>query len=119
MGPRVASPLAYATVPETHVDPDQGSSTEPWDADASVPALTVGVVNFAVLLVYIGALFATLVLFLDTTNLNVVGFDARGSSWFFMCMTVVAAGLSVYVGGGSAPSSRSRSSTRSGSPRAT
>ena len=95
----LASAVAYATVPETHVDPGQGTSAKPWDVDASVPALTVGVVNFAVLFVYIGALFATLVLFLGANDLNVLGFDAQGSSGVFMGVTVVAAGLSMYVGG--------------------
>jgi len=95
----LASAVAYATVPETHVEPGQGTSAKPWDVDASVPALTVGVVNFAVLFVYIGALFATLVLFLDSNDLDVLGFDAQGSSGIFMGVTVVAAGLSMYVGG--------------------
>ncbi|WP_368408360.1 MFS transporter [Halorubellus salinus] len=95
----LASVVAYATVPETHVEPDDETSAKPWDVDTSVPALTVGVVNFAVLFVYIGALFATLVLFLAENTITVFGFDAQGSSGIFMGVTVVAAGLSMYAGG--------------------
>lgn len=95
----LASAIAYATVPETHVESSKGATAKPWDVDTSLPALTVGVVNFAVLFVYIGALFATLVLFLDENGLDVLGFDAQGSSGIFMGLTVVAAGLSMYVGG--------------------
>ena len=95
----LASLVAYATVPETHVDESGGTSVKPWDVDASLPALTVGMVNFVVLFVYIGALFATLVLFLDRNRLRVLGFDAQGSSGMFMGLTVVAAGVSMYLGG--------------------
>jgi MFS family permease len=95
----IATAIAYATVPETHVEGDANTSVSPWDVNTSRPALTVGVVNFAVLFVYIGALFATLVLFLDQNDLSVFGFDAQGSSGIFMGVTVVAAGLSMYVSG--------------------
>ncbi|RDI73145.1 MFS transporter [Halopelagius longus] len=94
-----ASVVAYATVPETHVEERSTKSVKPWDVDTSLPALTVGAVNFAVLFVYIGALFATLVLFLDRNGLGVFGFDSQGSSGIFMAVTVVAAGVSMYVGG--------------------
>jgi len=95
----VASLVAYATVPETHVEAGADRSVEPWDVDTGVPALTVGAVNFAVLFVYIGALFATLVLFLDRHDIGVLGFDAQGSSGIFMGLTVVAAGIAMYLGG--------------------
>ena len=95
----LASVVAYVTVPETHVEGDSNRSVKPWDVNTGVPALTVGLVNFAVLFVYIGALFATLVLFLDHNGLSVFGFDAQGSSGIFMGLTVVAAGLSMYLGG--------------------
>jgi MFS family permease len=94
-----ASVVAYLTVPETHVDGGTKQSVKPWDVNTSLPAVTVGLVNFAVLFVYIGALFATLVLFLDQHQLGVLGFDAQGTSGLFMGLTVVAAGLSMYVGG--------------------
>ncbi|WP_135366108.1 MFS transporter [Halosimplex halophilum] len=95
----LASVIAYQTVPETHVDGEVNQSVKPWDINTSLPAVTVGLVNFAVLFVYIGALFATLVLFLDPNQLSVFGFDAQGSSGLFMGVTVVAAGLSMYLGG--------------------
>ncbi|MFC7139115.1 MFS transporter [Halosimplex aquaticum] len=94
-----ASVVAYATVPETHVEGEGDRSVKPWDVNTSLPALTVGMVNFSVLFVYIGALFATLVLFLDRNGLSVLGFDAQGSSGIFMGITVVAAGVSMYLGG--------------------
>nr|WP_235728481.1 MFS transporter [Halosimplex carlsbadense] len=94
-----ASVVAYLTVPETHVDGGANQSVKPWDINTSLPALTVGMVNFAVLFVYIGALFATLVVFIGRNQLSVFGFDAQGSSGLFMGLTVVAAGVSMYLGG--------------------
>ncbi|MFC7204783.1 MFS transporter [Haloferax namakaokahaiae] len=95
----LASLVAYVTVPETHVEGEQKKSVKPWDINTSLPALTVGLVNFSVLFVYIGALFATLVLLLGQKDLSVLGFDAQGSSGIFMGLTVVAAGVSMYFGG--------------------
>jgi MFS family permease len=95
----VASGVAYATVPETHVEAEEHRSVKPWDVDTSLPALTVGLVNFAVLFVYIGALFATLVLLLEQKDLGVFGLGAQGSSGMFMAVTVVAAGLFMFLGG--------------------
>ncbi|WP_411965768.1 MFS transporter [Haloferax sp. YSMS24] len=94
-----ASAIAYGSVTETHVEAERNQSAKPWDVNRSTPALTVGVVNFSVLFVYIGALFATLVLFLGQNDLSVFGFDSQGSSGIFMGLTVVAAGISMYVGG--------------------
>jgi len=95
----VAAALAYLTVPETHVEAGADRSGKPWDVNTGLPAVTVGLVNFAVLFVYIGALFATLVVFLGRNGISVFGFDAQGSSGIFMGLTVVAAGLSMYLGG--------------------
>jgi MFS family permease len=94
-----ASGVAYATVPETHIEGEPNRSIKPWDINTSVPALTVGLVNFAVFFVYVGALFSTLVVFLDQNHLSVFGFDAQGSSGIFMGLTVVFAGLSMYTSG--------------------
>ncbi|WP_121821787.1 MFS transporter [Halostella salina] len=94
-----ASAVAYLTVPETHVESGANQSVKPWDINTGLPAITVGLVNFAVLFVYIGALFATLVVFLDRNRLSLLGFDAQGTSGLFMGLTVVAAGLSMYLGG--------------------
>ncbi|MCU4926495.1 MFS transporter [Halobacteria archaeon AArc-dxtr1] len=95
----VAVALAYATVPETHVEGAPNRSVSPWEIDRSVPTLTVGLVNFTVLFAYIGALFATLVLFLGALDVGVFGFDAQGSSGIFMAVTVVAAAVCMLVGG--------------------
>jgi len=95
----VAAVLAHATVPETHVESGIQESVKPWDVNTSLPALTVGLVNFAVLFVYIGALFSTLVLLLKHVEVSVFGFAPQGSSGIFMGITVVAAGLSMYFGG--------------------
>jgi MFS family permease len=94
-----ASVVAYLTVPETHVDGSANQSVKPWDVNMGLPAIVVGLVNFVVFFVYIGALFATLVLFVDQNQLSVFGFDSQGSSGSFMGLTVVAAGLSMYFGG--------------------
>ncbi|QOS13621.1 MFS transporter [Haloferax sp. Atlit-6N] len=103
-----ASVVAYQTVPETHVDGGANQSVKPWEINKSLPAVTVGLVNFAVLFVYIGALFATLVLFLDQNQLSVFGFDAQGTSGLFMGLTVLAAGLSMYLGGRVSDQAQSR-----------
>ncbi len=95
----LAGSVAYATVPETHVEGERERSVRPWDVNTGIPALTVGLVNFSVFFVYIGALFATLVVFLDYNGIGVFGFGPQGSSGIFMGITVVAAGVSTYVGG--------------------
>ncbi len=66
--------------------------------DKSLPALTVGTVNFAVFFVYLGALFATLVVFIREYDLGVFGFGPQGSSGIFMAITVIAAGVFMFVG---------------------
>lgn len=95
----LASGLAYATIPETHVEGESRDSVKPWDVDVSVPAVTVGSINFAVLFVYFGVLFSTLVLFLGENDLGVLGFDAQGSSGMFMAITVIVAGVFMFLGG--------------------
>ena len=94
-----AAVLAYVTVPETHVAGPAKRSVKPWEIDRSVTTLTVGLVNFTILFAYIGALFATLVLFLGELELGVFGFDAQGSSGIFMAVTVVAAAVFMFYGG--------------------
>jgi MFS family permease len=95
----LASGLAYATIPETHVEGGTRSAVKPWDVDTSVPALTAGAINFAVLFVYFGVLFSTLVLFLAENDLSALGFDAQGTSGLFMAVTVITAGLFMFLGG--------------------
>jgi len=95
----LASLVAYLLIPETHVEGDQYRSVKPWDVNRSLPALTVGLVNFAVLFVYIGAFFSSLVLYLDERALSAFGFGPQGTSGLFMAVTVVAAGLFMFFGG--------------------
>ena len=95
----IASLLAYVAVPETHVEGAPRRSVKPWDIDTTIPSVTVGLVNFAVLFAYIGVLFATIVLFLGENNLGVFGLDAQGSSGVFMAVTVVVAAVCMLGGG--------------------
>ncbi|ELY38463.1 MFS transporter [Natronorubrum tibetense] len=93
-----ASIIAYLIVPETHVDEEQ-TSVKPWDVDTSVPALTIGLVNFGLYFAYIGVLFSTLVLLLDVRAVSIFGLDAQGSSGMLMGLTVLA-GAVFTLGGG-------------------
>ncbi len=95
----LATGIAYRVIPETHVEGGSRDSIKPWDVDTSPAALVVGFVNFAVLFGYIGALFASLVLFLGENDLGVFGFDAQGTSGIFMAITVIAAGVFMFLGG--------------------
>ncbi len=96
----VAAAVAYRYVPETHVSRmDVDQSVSPWDVDTSTPAVTVGLVNFGLLFAYIGALFATLVLFLDARDLSLFGLAPQGTSGLLMAGTVVAAAVFMFVGG--------------------
>lgn len=95
-----ASIVAYLLVPETHVqEAGYRSSVKPWELETAIPAVTIGFVNFGVMFAYLGALFATLVLFLDERAIYVFGLDAQGTSGIFMAGTVVAAGIAMMVGG--------------------
>jgi len=96
----VASVVAYRLVPETHVtDTQSKTSVRPWDIDTSIPVVTVGLVNFGLMFAYIGALFATLVLFLGENGLSLLGLDPQGTSGLFMAGTVVSAAVFMLVGG--------------------
>ena len=95
----IACLVAVLVIPETHVSGEARRSVSPLDINTSLPALTVGLVNFAVLFVYIGALFASLVLFLDVRDLSVFGLGPQGSSGIFMAVTVISAGLFMFASG--------------------
>jgi len=96
----LASVVAYRLVPETHVTGKQSKeSIKPWDIDTSIPAVTVGLVNFGLMFAYIGALFATLVLFLGANDLSLLGLDPQGTSGIFMAGTVISAAVFMLVGG--------------------
>jgi MFS family permease len=93
-----AGVLAYRTIPETHVETER-TSVKPWDVDTSAPAVTVGLVNFGVFFAYLGALFATLVLFVDAHRITVWGYGPQGMSGLLMAVTVVAAAVCMLGGG--------------------
>jgi MFS family permease len=94
----VASLIAYATVPETHVSEHQ-TAVPPWDLDMSLVTLTIGFVNFGVLFAYLGALFSTLVLFVDAYGISVWGYGPQGTSGLLMAVTVVTASGLTFGGG--------------------
>lgn len=95
----IASIVAYLFVPETHVTELERSAIKPWEIETSIPTLTVGLVNFGLMFAYLGALFATLVLFLDAREMFLFGLDAQGTSGLFMAGTVIAAGITMIIGG--------------------
>ena len=95
-----ASIVAHRFVPETHVTGGRSEeSVKPWDVDTSVPAVTVGLVNFGLLFAYIGALFSTLVLFLGANDISLFGLESQGTSGLFMAGTVISASFFMLVGG--------------------
>lgn len=104
----IATVLAYATVPETHVDPESTRAVDPWDIDLSLPTVTVGLLNAATWFAYMGVLFASLVLFLEAKSIGVFGFDAQGSSGVFMAMTVLSAAAFMFLGGSLSDAADSR-----------
>ena len=104
----LATLVALWLIPETHVESEVKQSVKPWEINLSVPAVTAGLVNFAVFFAYIGALFATLVLLLGERNLGVFGFDAQASSGIFMAITVLVAGAFTFLGGYASDRLRSR-----------
>ncbi|QSW98691.1 MFS transporter [Haloterrigena alkaliphila] len=94
----LASVIAYVIVPETHVEGEQ-RAIKPWDVERSVPALTIGLVNFGLYFAYIGVLFSTLVLLLDARAVSIFGLDAQGSSGMLMAVTVLAGSVFTLGGG--------------------
>ncbi|ELY49743.1 MFS transporter [Natronorubrum bangense] len=94
----LASVIAYLIVPETHVE-DEQESVKPWDLETSVPALTIGLVNFGLYFAYIGVLFSTLVLLLGERGITIFGLDAQGSSGMLMAITVLSGSVFTLGGG--------------------
>ena len=94
----VASVVAYLIVPETHVE-GHDESVKPWDVDTSLPAVTIGLVNFGLYFAYIGVLFSTLVLLLGERGVSIWGLDAQGSSGMLMAITVLAGATFTLAGG--------------------
>ena len=94
----VAGFLAYFTVPETHVS-ERRESVRPWDIDTSPLTLTVGLVNFGLYFAYLGALLATLVLFVEAKGIYFLGYGPQGMSGLLMGLTVLTASICT-IGGG-------------------
>ncbi|WP_336037873.1 MFS transporter [Halobacterium yunchengense] len=103
----LASVVAYATVPETHVS-ERRTAVKPWELHTAVPTLTVGFVNFGLYFAYLGALFSTLVLFVDANDIAVWGYGPQGMSGLLMAVTVVAASAFMFAGGKASDASGSR-----------
>ena len=102
----LASVIAYAIVPETHVDsPD--TSIKPWDVETTLPALTIGLVNFGLYFAYFGVLFSTLVLYLEaeamTLALEVAGlgidYGEQGTSGLLMAVSALSGAVFTISGG--------------------
>ncbi|ELZ26340.1 major facilitator superfamily protein [Halosimplex carlsbadense 2-9-1] len=94
----LASAVAYRTIPETHVD-EERTAVKPWEIDTALPTLTVGLVNFGLFFAYLGALFATLVLFVDAKGITVWGYGPQGMSGLLMAVTVLSASVFTLGGG--------------------
>lgn len=99
--------IAYATVPETHVEGPR-RAVKPWEVDLRTPTLAIGAVNFGLYFAYLGALFATLVLFLEARSITVLGFGPQGGSGVVMGVTVVAASGLTFAGGAASDKTGSR-----------
>ncbi|WP_226481853.1 MFS transporter [Natrinema amylolyticum] len=102
----LASVIAFFIVPETHVE-TPGSSISPWDLETTLPALTVGLVNFGLYFAYIGVLFSTLVLYLEveslTLSLEVAGYGIdygeQGTSGLLMAVSALSGAVFTISGG--------------------
>ena len=104
----VATVVGFLTVPETHVTPETEQSVTPWAIDTSVPTLTLGLVNFGIWFSYLGVMFASLVLFLETNAISVFGFGPQGSSGIFMGVTIMVEVCFMTIGGYITDNRRSR-----------
>mgnify|MGYP000704722980 CR=1 FL=1 len=94
----LASLIAYLVVPETHVEePDSGIA--PWAIDTAPATLTVGFVNAGVFFAYLGALFASLVLFVGDRSIQLFGYGPQGTSGLLMAVTVLSAAVFMLLGG--------------------
>ncbi|WP_306057878.1 MFS transporter [Natronococcus wangiae] len=102
----LASVIAYFVVPETHVE-NRDASVTPWDLELTLPALTVGLVNFGLYFAYVGVLFSTLVLYLRAEALTIsttvfgygLAYGAQGTSGLLMAVTVLAGSVFTISGG--------------------
>ncbi|MFP9061695.1 MFS transporter [Natrialbaceae archaeon A-chndr2] len=102
----LASVIAYLVVPETHVE-GHDSSVKPWDLEITIPAITVGLVNFGLYFAYVGVLFSTLVLYLGDASLTIstavfgygIEYGEQGTSGLLMAITVLMGAVFTISGG--------------------
>lgn len=102
-----ASLIAYRFVPETHVM-ESRNTVKPWELDISEATLIIGAVNFGIFFIYVGELFASLVLFIDYKKFSIFGYGPQGMSGLLMAITVVAAFIFMLAGGKASDIYRSR-----------
>ncbi|QLG47551.1 MFS transporter [Natrinema halophilum] len=101
-----ASVIAYFIVPETHVDTSD-SSIGSWDLEITLPAVTIGFVNFGLYFAYFGVLFSTLVLYLEVESMGLalelagVGIDyaEQGTSGLLMAISAFSGAIFTIFGG--------------------
>ncbi|ELY69531.1 MFS transporter [Natrinema versiforme] len=102
----LASVIAFFIVPETHVE-SADSSIKPWDLETTLPALTVGLVNFGLYFAYIGVLFSTLVLYLEVKTLTLslefagygIDYGEQGTSGLLMAVSALSGAVFTVSGG--------------------
>ncbi|MFC6767371.1 MFS transporter [Natrinema soli] len=102
----LASVIAFFIVPETHVE-SADSSISPWDFETTLPALTVGLVNFGLYFAYIGVLFSTLVLYLEVESLTLslefagygIDYGEQGTSGLLMAVSALSGAVFTISGG--------------------
>ncbi|MBZ6493787.1 MFS transporter [Natrinema longum] len=102
----LASVIAYFIVPETHVE-STDSSINPLDFETTLPALTVGLVNFGLYFAYIGVLFSTLVLYLEAESLTLsvafagygIDYGEQGTSGLLMAVSALSGAVFTISGG--------------------
>jgi len=102
----LASIIAYFIVPETHVEsPD--TSIKPWDLETTLPALTVGLVNFGLYFAFFGVLFSTLVLYLQVESMTLalevgdfgIDYGEQGTSGLLMAAAALSGAVFTILGG--------------------
>jgi MFS family permease len=102
----LASVIAFFVVPETHAE-STDPSVRPWDLETTLPALTVGLVNFGLYFAYIGVLFSTLVLYLETESLTLavdlagygIEYGDQGTSGLLMAVSALSGAVFTISGG--------------------
>ncbi|MDS0477551.1 MFS transporter [Natrinema sp. 1APR25-10V2] len=102
----LASVIAYFIVPETHVE-SADSSIKPWDLETTLPALTVGLVNFGLYFAFFGVLFSTLVLYLQVESMTLalevgnfgIDYGEQGTSGLLMAAAALSGAVFTILGG--------------------